>query len=221
MSCRAGLPRRKSAALSRSLQIVVDCAYDSQTVDKKRADSSKVRTPCDSQTSRSSHADRQSSDLYAALRPQVAQIARVLIGENPPTDLVHDICVDVTLSRPRFRGNCAFSTWLHAIANHHVRNWIRRERTYRNLIRAAEQACLRNRVLRPDEVVDMFVLIDQLRTGFAALTEAQRACLILVRCECLSPQEVATLLNTTPTAVRMNVHRARAHLRRWLDQDAK
>jgi RNA polymerase sigma-70 factor (ECF subfamily) len=150
------------------------------------------------------------------LRPQVAQIARALIGASPPTDLVHDICVEVTLSRLRFRGDCSFSTWMYSIVSHQVRNWIRNERNHRNLIQAAEQVALRHRIPRPDEVSDTFVLVDQLRIGFALLTEAQRSCLILVRCECLSPQEAGVRLNLTPTAVRMNVHRARARLRRWL-----
>jgi RNA polymerase sigma-70 factor (ECF subfamily) len=150
------------------------------------------------------------------LRPQVEQIARALIGARPPTDLVHDMCVDVTLSGLRFRGDCSFSTWMYSIVSHRVHNWIRNERNRRNLIQAAEQAALRHYIPHPDEVIDTFVLVDQLRTGFAMLTQTQRACLLLVACECLSPKEAAARLNLTPTAVRMNVHRARARLRGWL-----
>jgi RNA polymerase sigma-70 factor (ECF subfamily) len=131
-------------------------------------------------------------------------------------DLVHDICVEVTLSKLRFRGDCSFSTWMYSIVSHHVRNWIRSQRNRRNVIQAAEQAALFHCIPRPDEVIDTFALVDQLRTGLALLSEVQRTCLILVSCECLSPQEAAARLNLTPTAVRMNVHRARARLRGWL-----
>jgi RNA polymerase sigma-70 factor (ECF subfamily) len=188
MGCQARLPQRESAGSSKTRR-KSDPTLDEELVP---------------------------SNLYAALRPHVAQIVRVLMGESPPNELVHDICVDVTLSKPRFRADCAFSTWAYAITNHHVRNWIRREHRHRKLIRAAEQASFSNRVLRPDEMVDMLGLVDQLRTGIATLTEVQRVCLILVRWECLSPQQVSLLLKITPTAVRMNVHRARARLRRWL-----
>lgn len=155
---------------------------------------------------------------YSELRPQVAKIAGALIGQRPPSDLVHDICVDVTLSRARFRYACAFSTWMYSIVSHHVHNWIRKERQHRNVIRAAEQASWSLRVIRPDEVLQTVVAVDQLRNGFALLTETQRTCLVMVRCECLSAREVATLLNITPTAVRMHVHRARLRLRRYLDE---
>jgi len=154
---------------------------------------------------------------YATLRPQVARIARALIGDKPPSDLVHDICVEVMLSKSRFRRDCAFSTWMYSIVGHHVHNWIRRERNRRELIRAAEQESLWNCADRPDQALDIMVFLDQLRSGFATLTETQRNCLLLVRWECLSPREVAARLNISSAAVRMNVHRARAHLRSWLD----
>jgi len=94
---------------------------------------------------------------------------------------------------------------------------MRGERKQRNLIRATEQALLPNHAFLPDDTADRLALAEQLRAGLAALTEAQRACLILVRCECRSAREAAKLLHLTPTAVRMHIHRARAQLRRWLE----
>ncbi len=160
----------------------------------------------------------QVSALYARLWPEVEHLAAALLGQKPSTDLVHDICVEITLSEPRFRHRCAFSTWMYAIVSHHAHNWMRTERNQRNAIRAAEQESLFDRPLRPDEVLESFALHDRLRVGFAALTEMQRVCLILVRCESWSSREAAELLDLTPTAVRMHVHRARARLRRWLDE---
>jgi len=108
---------------------------------------------------------------------------------------------------------------MYAIVGHHVHNWIRRERNRRKLIRAVEQAKVQTSGLRPDEAFETFADIEQLKSGLATLTEGQRTCLLMVRWECLSAQEVATRLHITPTAVRMNIHRARAHLRRWLDDE--
>jgi RNA polymerase sigma-70 factor (ECF subfamily) len=154
--------------------------------------------------------------FYLELRPRVARIAGVLMGETPPVDLVHDICVDVTMAKSRFRCECRFSTWLFAIVRHHVHNWIRKERSWRELMRAAAESALRSQFHWPDEVADSFLLVNELETWFAKLTEGQRTCLVLVECECLSPREVAVRLRITPAAVRMNVHRARARLRQWL-----
>jgi len=156
--------------------------------------------------------------LYARLWPDVEQIACALLGEEPSRDLVHDICVEITLANPRFRHDCTYSTWMYAIVSHHVHNWVRRERKHRNLMLAVEQAYLPGRVPLPNETEDEFALVEGLRAALASLTEAQRTCLFLLRCESRSSREVAVLLKTTPTAVRMHLHRARAHLRRRLEQ---
>ncbi len=176
-----------------------------------------LRMPAVAPVVQPARATKRMRSFYATVRPQVARIASALIGEKPPGDLVHDICVEVTLSQARFRRDCAFSTWMYAIVGHHVHNWIRQERNRRDLMRAIEQAPPAAPGLRPDETLDMFVVVDLLESGFATLTEAQRACLILMRWECLSSREVASRLHLTPTAVRMHVHRARAHLRKCLD----
>lgn len=162
---------------------------------------------------------REALRMYLALRTQVAQIARRLIREIPPADLVHDICVDVTLSKPRFRRDSAYSTWIHSIVCHRVHNWIRKQRSQRNLLRAATEVALRQQAPQPDAAMDSVVMVAELRTGLAMLTEGQRACLILVGCEALSPKEAAVLLRLTPTAVRMNVCRARARLRTWFAKE--
>jgi RNA polymerase sigma factor (sigma-70 family) len=156
---------------------------------------------------------------YAKLWPKVEHIAWALLCEQPSADLVHDICVEITLSSPRFRHDCAYSTWMYATVSHHVDNWTRNERRQRNLLHAIEQAWSPAMAPRPDETEERFALVEALRAGIASLSKAQRACLILVRCESWSPREVAEFLHTTPTAVRMNVHRARVQLRRRLEAE--
>lgn len=157
--------------------------------------------------------------LYARLWPDVEQIAAALLGEQPSPELVHDACVDITLANARFRHDCAFSTWMYAIVSHHVHNWMRSERKHRNLRQAFEQTTLPGLVPRPNESEDRFALAEGLRAALATLTEAQRTCLFMVRCESRSSREVAIMLKTTPTAVRMHLHRARVCLRRQLDQE--
>jgi RNA polymerase sigma factor (sigma-70 family) len=81
----------------------------------------------------------------------------------------------------------------------------------------AEQASLHSLAPRSDETEDRFALVEALKQGLATLTETQRKCLFLVRCQSRSSSEVADLLHTTPTAVRMHIHRARARLRQQLE----
>ena len=153
---------------------------------------------------------------YVELRPQVAKIVSSLLGGSPPADLIHDICVDVTLAQGRFRGQSAFSTWLFAIVRHHVHNWIRKERKLRGLMRGAAEASRLDPAPRPDEVANSRVLFGELKTWSGTLTEGQRRCLFMVGCECMSSRDVGLRLCMTPNAVRMNVRRARVRLHRWL-----
>ncbi len=154
--------------------------------------------------------------FYTALLPQVARIAFSLMGGEPPAELIHDIAVDATLAAVRFRRECALSTWIYSIVRHRVHNWIRNECSRRNLLSAAEQLSIGRAAAGPNETAEAVALAGDLHIGLAMLTEGQRACLLLVGCECRSAPEVAALLHLTPDAVRMNVYRARMRLRRWL-----
>jgi RNA polymerase sigma-70 factor, ECF subfamily len=148
----------------------------------------------------------------------VEQIASAILGDQPSPDLVHDICVEITLANQRFRHDCAYSTWMYAIVSHHVHNWMRRERKQRSLMHAVEQASLHVCASGLNESEDRFALVEGLRAALASLTETQRTCLFLLRCESRTSREVAVMLKTTPTAVRMHLHRARARLRRRLER---
>ncbi len=61
------------------------------------------------------------------------------------------------------------------------------------------------------EVVEF---LDQLKT----LSEQQRAIVVLRYSGGLTPSEIATILDTTPNSVRVQLHRAHAHLRERIDR---
>jgi len=57
---------------------------------------------------------------------------------------------------------------------------------------------------------------DQIRDALITLPERERTCLMLVHFESLPAQEVSRRLRISPDAVRMNIHRARVHMRKAL-----
>lgn len=83
----------------------------------------------------------------------------------------------------------------------------------------------RSRQWRPLESVDLdrspaardpelVEFLDQLST----LSEQQRAAVVLRYSGRYSPTEIAELLDTTPNSVRVQLHRAHAHLRKRIDR---
>ncbi len=156
-------------------------------------------------------------NIYKDVEHQVLRVSRNVLGEKPPQELVHDICVEVALSTPRYRGQCAFTSWVYEVVSRRVHHWIRKESGYRNLLlRAGHGPCAQN-PLDPEEAVLTQEHIERIRRALEALPERERVCLFLVRFDLISVQEVAKRLLISPDAVRMNIHRARNHIRKALD----
>jgi RNA polymerase sigma-70 factor (ECF subfamily) len=143
-------------------------------------------------------------------------VAHSLLGEEPPAELVHDVCANAALASVRFRGDAAFSSWVYAVVARHVRKWIRSERRHRCLLREASIRSMPSVAAQPDDVTGALRLADRLSDALTALPERQRICLLLVQLEELPAHAVAERLGVTPEAVRMNVHRARSRLRKRL-----
>jgi len=161
-------------------------------------------------------APHSAGDLYLALQPRVTRIARSLLGESP-SDLVHDICVNAALSAARFRGDSAFSSWLYAVVARHVRKWIRTERRRRSLMHEVAHISSTVASLQPDDFVSGNRLASRLFEALELLSDRQRTCVIQVHFEGHSVHAVADRLGISPDAVRMNVHRARNHLRAFIE----
>jgi RNA polymerase sigma-70 factor (ECF subfamily) len=177
--------------------------------------------PVDSGVYCATQSANTTGELYLTLRPRVSRMARALLRYAPPDELVHDVCVDAVLSAHRFRGDCAFSSWLYVVVTRHVQKWVRAEYRRICLIREIEVQARANAAIQPDDVLAARKMVGRLNHALAALSERQRVCLMLVRVEELPARDVAERLGVTPEAVRMSVHRARARLRKCLDDTVR
>lgn len=159
--------------------------------------------------------DRQR--VYRAVQPEVARIARrALRGQAPPDELIHDICAQVVLSLSRYRGDCAFSTWVHSLVVRHARKWIRDSLSRRRIQGSPGTTDIVDLRPLPDDALDVRRMA---RSAFVALNQLsirERLCFVRVAVEGCSTEEVATELGTTQEAVRRSVFRARVRLKRLL-----
>jgi RNA polymerase sigma-70 factor (ECF subfamily) len=155
-------------------------------------------------------------ELYSSLHGHVYRFAYSLLGRAPPADLVHDVCADIALAVPQFRGEAAFSSWVYAVVAHHLHKRMRAEHRRRCLMREAYASSLPTPATQPDDATGARRLVRRLGEALDRLPERQRTCLLMVQVDDLPTRAVAKRLGLTPDAVRMNVHRARSRLRRWL-----
>ena len=160
------------------------------------------------------------NSVYETLMPQVVRISRNVLGKTPPQELTHDICVDVMLSLPNFRGDCALYSWIFAVVSRRVHAWIRKEGRYRRFLGEEYRGVRPPWTAGPEDELSSLEHVCRIREALLALPERERLCLTLVRFESVSVQEVASRLQISPDAVRMSIFRARAHIRKALKEDA-
>jgi RNA polymerase sigma factor (sigma-70 family) len=105
--------------------------------------------------------------------------------------------------------------WLYGVARHVLANSGRSVRRRGRLGERLRQDV--HRLVEPDHAADVSISLD-VRQALAALATDDREVLQLTAWEGLGPQEIATILGVSSVAVRSRLHRARARLRRELEQ---
>jgi RNA polymerase sigma factor (sigma-70 family) len=151
-------------------------------------------------------------ELVRRHQPLVRGFLRRMLGGAP--ELADDLAQETFIKAHRglrgFRGGAQFSSWLCAIAANELRaEWRRRER--------------RAEFLEEKPDADLAVAADpaaarDLADALAALSEAQRAALVLCFEHGLTHEEAATVLGCPLGTLKSHVSRGRARLREWLSE---
>ena len=133
--------------------------------------------------------------------------------------ILHDTCSAADTAQEAFvtawrrlyevKDEQAFAAWLYRIT---VTRTLSSLRTVRPYVPLDELAAVSGRFPGPEEQAVANGLAAALRCALSHLTSEQRICWILREVEGLSYEEVATILHTTPGAVRGRLHRARPQL---------
>jgi RNA polymerase sigma-70 factor (ECF subfamily) len=153
-------------------------------------------------------------DLVRRYRVPVYRIAvRILNDPGSAADTAQEVFVTAWRRLPEVKAEQAFAAWLYRIV---VTRAVSTLRAIRPCVPLDETAPARDRYPGPEEHALADGLATALRCALNHLTPEQRACWILREMEGLSYEEVATILHTTPGAVRGRLHRARPQLAKEL-----
>ncbi len=157
--------------------------------------------------------------LVRRYRVPVYRIAlRILADPCGAADTAQEAFTTAWRLLHEIRAEQAFAAWLYRIAVTRALSALRTTRPQVPLD-ATATAAARDRSPGPEEHALADGLATALRCALSHLTPEQRACWVLREMEGMTYEEVATILHTTPDAVRGRLHRARpqlaAELRPW------
>lgn len=110
--------------------------------------------------------------------------------------------------------------WLYGVAHRALANQTRAERRRRNLGARLAEHLAEAQAPDPAGVFEHDDQVRAVRQGLDALGDIDRALITLTAWESLTVAEAAKVLGLTAGAARVRLHRARARLRRALDEQA-
>jgi len=180
-------------------------------------------------------AERPGSEVEGSAPPSVLgaygrdvhRLARQLCHHREDAeDVAQSTLLQASLHLDDFRGEASLRTWLHRIATNECRQ-LRRRRVPDSLDAILESAALGRGALPsqdaamadPAEAVAEAELRSAVLRSIAALPESSRTVLLLAGGEGLAAREIALRTQTSESAVRSRLHRARRQLRQDLRAD--
>jgi RNA polymerase sigma-70 factor, ECF subfamily len=170
----------------------------------------------DEAVSRARAGDRAAFDrLYEWNVGRVYGLCLRMAGEAEAERLVQDVFVQAWRGLATFRGQSAFSTWLHRLAINVVLQWRRQEgrRMGRFELVADPATTPRAPVAAPDDVARRM----DLERAIASLPVGARTVLVLHDIEGYTHEEIADLCGLAVGTTKAQLHRARRLLRERLD----
>jgi len=149
--------------------------------------------------------------VYQAHLPRVHSLIRRMTGGRDTDELTQDVFVRVWQKLGTFRGDSAFSTWLHRLAVNVVIERFRSEALRRQRLREGDN--LFDTIAAPARSGDLSM---DFETALAKLPDGAREVFVLHDVEGYKHHEIASLLEISAGTSKAQLHRARMMLRRHL-----
>ncbi len=149
----------------------------------------------------------------------------IVQNEQDAEDLAQEVFIQVYESIHQFKEQSKFSTWLYRITVSKGLDLLRKKKTrkrfafMKSLFGSDEQI-----IKEPPDFFHPGIALDNKESGkvlfraIASLPENQKIAFTLHKVEGLSHQEISEIMNTSVAAVESLVHRARANLRKILEE---
>ena len=163
-------------------------------------------------------------ELVRTYSGRLLAVARRIVGNDEEArDVIQDAFLNAFRSLPRFHGDARLSTWLHRIVVNSALMKLRtRKRKPEESIEPLLPAFLGDGHYaekfsawgeQADAALSRAETQELVRRRIDELPESFRTVLLLRDIEGLDTEETARVLETTPNAVKIRLHRARAALR--------
>lgn len=149
--------------------------------------------------------------IYQAHLPRVHSLVRRMAGGRDTEELTQDVFVRVWQKLGSFRGDSAFSTWLHRLAVNVVIERFRTEAVRRQRMHDGEE--IFQTLPGPSRSRDLSM---DFETALTKLPDGAREIFVLHDLEGYKHQEIASLLDISAGTSKAQLHRARMMLRRHL-----
>ena len=159
-------------------------------------------------------------DIYAAFQPRIKRYLASLVGEDTACDLTQAVFLKVSQSLDSFRGESSLATWLYRIAtnlayDHGDSARVKQQKQERLL---AEGESLDDLPDGAGAATDSAYIRQEMnaciREVVVGLPESYRTVLLLVEFEELTNLEAAEVLGVSLDTVKIRLHRARAIVRK-------
>jgi RNA polymerase sigma-70 factor (ECF subfamily) len=164
-------------------------------------------------------------ELVERYQQRLVSLMSHLVGHRDMAeDLAQDVFMRVYRARKRYEPGSKFSTWLYTIAHNVASNALRSLSRRREINLVASEsgefhgnpidaAALAASGLMPTRQLDKAELSEVVKLAVAALNERQRMAVLLNKFEHLSYEEIAEVMELSPSAIKSLLSRARANLR--------
>jgi RNA polymerase sigma-70 factor, ECF subfamily len=167
--------------------------------------------PVDLVASAASGDVRAFEQLYKTHLPRVHSLVRRMAGGTDADELTQDVFVRVWQKLGTFRGDSAFTTWLHRLTVNVVIERFRTDNVRRQRLRSGED--LFEVLPAPGRSGDLSM---DFETALEKLPDGAREIFVLHDVEGYKHTEIAALLEISPGTSKAQLHRARMMLRKHL-----
>jgi RNA polymerase sigma-70 factor, ECF subfamily len=149
--------------------------------------------------------------VYRRHVARIHSLCRRMLAPDQADDVTQDIFIRAWEKLSLFRGDAAFSTWLHRLAINLILSRRQSHTTYRDRFGAGDPDVIpmASRRDRPDLRMDVDAAIRTLPQG-------ARDVFLLHDVEGYTHEEIAGMLNVTAGTSKSQLHRARMSLRNYL-----
>src|SRR5262249_29858740 len=155
--------------------------------------------------------------------PRLTAVARRILGnDDEAREAVQDAFISAFRAREKFHGDARLSTWLHRIVVNTALVKLRTRRRHPEesideLLPAFQADGHHAEVFRSwaepvDETIARKETAVTVRAAIDSLPESYRTVLVLRDIEDVPTNEIATMLDATPNAIKLRLHRARMAL---------